>query len=400
MTNLERLLRVPRVDADHGFSLAPDGATVAFSWNVSGRWELYLLPLAQSADPVGAKTLRLLLPGQGARFNPKFSPVNPQQLLCAADFDGSESFHLLLLDLSSGECVDLIPGEHGDFALQPNFAWSPDGAEVAFISNRSGCFDAYILNLATRQQRLVAALGHPIWDVTWSPDGRHLALTAETSGSDYGVYILDCASSTCAPAEVACPGGQARELAHSIKDPSFSPDGQKLALCATQGEFYQIGILDLAAQQITWLTDSDGDKTSPAWDKTGARLTYIHSSGASNKIVVQNMPSPSALPRRGMGLSPSPTGRGGGEGNPLTDHSSLITDYSLAPGLHTAPQFTPDGQNLVFILFWLMAVPWPETIELDKNWQNINRILETCQTEQGIKTNEHRGLLIAQKNNI
>ncbi len=34
-------------------------------------------------------------------FNPQFSPVNPQQRLCAADFDGSESFHLLF-DLSEG----------------------------------------------------------------------------------------------------------------------------------------------------------------------------------------------------------------------------------------------------------------------------------------------------------
>jgi SAM-dependent methyltransferase len=48
-------------------------------------------------------------------------------------------------------------------------------------------------------------------------------------------------------------------------------------------------------------------------------------------------------------------------------------------------------------LFWLMSVPWPEEIELHKHWQTINRILETCQTERGIETNEHRGLLIVQK---
>jgi SAM-dependent methyltransferase len=48
-------------------------------------------------------------------------------------------------------------------------------------------------------------------------------------------------------------------------------------------------------------------------------------------------------------------------------------------------------------MLWFMAVPWPEAIELDKHWQNINRILETCQTERGIETNEHRGLLVVQK---
>ncbi len=53
--------------------------------------------------------------------------------------------------------------------------------------------------------------------------------------------------------------------------------------------------------------------------------------------------------------------------------------------------------DLESFMFWLMSVPWPEDIELQKHWQNINQILETCQTERGIETNEQRGLLIVQK---
>ena len=54
-------------------------------------------------------------------------------------------------------------------------------------------------------------------------------------------------------------------------------------------------------------------------------------------------------------------------------------------------------EDIASFMAWFMAVPWPEDIELDKHWQNINRILETCQTERGIETNEHRGLLVVQK---
>jgi SAM-dependent methyltransferase len=53
--------------------------------------------------------------------------------------------------------------------------------------------------------------------------------------------------------------------------------------------------------------------------------------------------------------------------------------------------------DLESFMFWLMSVPWPEDIELHKHWQNINQILETSQTERGIETNEHRGLLIVRK---
>ena len=54
-------------------------------------------------------------------------------------------------------------------------------------------------------------------------------------------------------------------------------------------------------------------------------------------------------------------------------------------------------EDLESFLFWLMAVPWPEEIELQSHWQVINEILETSQTGRGIETNEHRGLLIVQK---
>lgn len=77
-----------------------------------------------------------------------------------------------------------------------------------------------------------------------------------------------------------------------------------------------------------------------------------------------------------------------------------------------APQFQEKGCHIVAqgeydvkywfkdmssFMFWIMSVPWPEDIELEKHWQNINRILETSTTNRGIETNEHRGLLIVQK---
>ena len=53
--------------------------------------------------------------------------------------------------------------------------------------------------------------------------------------------------------------------------------------------------------------------------------------------------------------------------------------------------------DLESFMFWLMSVPWPEEIELQKHWQAINQVLETSQTGRGIETNEHRGLLVVQK---
>jgi len=54
-------------------------------------------------------------------------------------------------------------------------------------------------------------------------------------------------------------------------------------------------------------------------------------------------------------------------------------------------------KDIASLMFWMMSIPWPEEIELEKHWQNINQILETSTTSLGIETNEHRGLLIVQK---
>jgi len=48
-------------------------------------------------------------------------------------------------------------------------------------------------------------------------------------------------------------------------------------------------------------------------------------------------------------------------------------------------------------IFWCNAVPWPEPFDPDRHWSVINQILAQHTTDRGIETNEHRELLIMQK---
>ncbi|MEP6988824.1 MAG: class I SAM-dependent methyltransferase [Chloroflexota bacterium] len=62
--------------------------------------------------------------------------------------------------------------------------------------------------------------------------------------------------------------------------------------------------------------------------------------------------------------------------------------------------FVRDVESLVF---WLKAIlhysatGFPETFDIQKHWQVIDRIVSKYQTPRGIETNEHRELLIVQK---
>src|SRR5512140_3149501 len=126
---LEQLLRVPHVDAGYGFDLSPDGTRLAFSWNRSGSWEIYELPLP------GAGEAKPITRAAGGKFHPQYAP-DGKRIAYALALDGSESYHIAVFHRISGMNIDLTP--NSAFAHQPNISWSPDGKQLAVLSDAAG----------------------------------------------------------------------------------------------------------------------------------------------------------------------------------------------------------------------------------------------------------------------
>ncbi len=325
MIALETLLRVPYVEAAYGFDLAPDGSKIVFSWNKSGQWELYELPLpaSDSLQPASDKPAPLP-PGEGpgvrgAKFAPKYSP-DGHRLAYAVDFDGGENFRLFVHDFETGANTDLTPNSEKDFALQPNFCWSPDGEQIAFLSNQSGNFDTYVMPSSGGAARCLLAIHRPCWNVHWSPDGRWLAVNFESSGQDYGLYL------------VALDGSEAFPLTdeHGLlnaHEAAWSPDGTKLAFHSdAPNGWHQIGLFDLDSRVITWLTGENADCRAPTWSPDGSKLAYIRAQSATDQIMLHVLAGETAA-------------------------------YRVDAGVHYKPRFTPDGRHLLFIFSSLRLPP-------------------------------------------
>jgi dipeptidyl aminopeptidase/acylaminoacyl peptidase len=291
------------VEPEAGFDLSPDGSEVAFSWNLTGRWEIYLLAVDGSSEP------RPITSGPGAKVAPQWSPAG-RHLAYVVDLDGSEAYDLWVYDLATREHTNLTPGTPG--ALQPNFHWSPGGESIAFLSDRAGRFDTYVVPAGGGPPRLVLGTPRPDWEVRWSPDGGWLAVVAEAEGQDYWTFLV--------PAQ----GGAHRILGDTggpicACDVRWSPDGRYLAFASDLGGQFDIGLYERASGEITWLTTGHGDKMLPAWSPDGRQLAWIAGDGPVTELAVLEL-------------------KGG-----------ATSTYRIAPGVHCRPRFTPGGEHVILI---------------------------------------------------
>jgi len=104
--------------------------------------------------------------------------------------------------------------------------WSPDGAQIAFVSDRDGNRALYIMNSDGSKQRRIARTG-TVADHVWSPDGKKIAFL-QGAGFEFVLTVLDLAT------------GDDRQLVTGIVDfPVWSPDSQMIAFVRAEEHFLQ-----------------------------------------------------------------------------------------------------------------------------------------------------------------
>jgi dipeptidyl aminopeptidase/acylaminoacyl peptidase len=309
--DLEALLRVPYVEPEMGFALSPDGTQIAFSWNPTGQWEIYVAPFPDATSPQQITT------GPGAKFAPRWSP-DGQSLAYVLDLDGGELYDIFRHDFATGLHTNLTPDTPD--AIQSSFSWSPDGDWIAYLSDRAGRFDTYVMAAMGGHHRRVLSTPYPDWEVEWSPDGEFLAVVAEARGQDYWTFMVPVQGGE--PAyddleEVRIVSDGAGPIC--AKDARWSPDSARLLFASNARGQFDIGACETATGRISWLTEGEGDKELPAWAPDGRRLAYVVSHGPVTSLVVHKLE--------------------GGDS----------TTYQVAPGVHYRPSFTPDSAYLVVV---------------------------------------------------
>ena len=143
-------------------------------------------------------------------------------------FNDNRRLHIFAADLASGRIDQLTDGAHYEHSID----WSPNGEEIAFISNREPNedqffnYDLFVLRVADKSIRRLTSTENAEYHPRWSPDGKTIAYQATKRGlTDLETTMEDTHVWT-----IGADGANRREIGRGIDNrqgaPEWSADGR------------------------------------------------------------------------------------------------------------------------------------------------------------------------------
>ena len=172
-------------------------------------------------------------------------------------------------------------------------AWSPDGRKLAFVSERDGNAEIYVMNAdGSAQENLTrqpASDSHP----SWSRDGRKIAFVSRRDGNSE-IYVMNA------------DGSGLRNLTRTPSndlDPAWSPDGRAIAFvvqkqcvrrpCAPAYETY-LYVVNADGSGLRRLMTRPERLFNPSWSADGKTIRYgrslVQADGSGHSELPRNVP--------------------------------------------------------------------------------------------------------------
>jgi hypothetical protein len=249
------------------------------------------------------------------------------QIAFVSDRSGRPQIYLLTLD--SAEVVQLTDLAAG--ACQP--AWNPDGGRLAFTSPCSANREEYngssiyLLQVGAREAvsepaPLISTLTVGDYDPAWSPNGSEIAFTSLRTGRPQ-IFVA------------AADGTGERNLNNDLAynwSPSWSPDGSQIAFLSGRGGQEEIWLVPAAGGEEERFTRGDGKNVArPAWSPDGSAIVF--------EKVVGNIPRLIAAPLADGGLR----------------EAQICQEGPLSLQPMGEPAWSADGS-------WLVFATWPDGV--------------------------------------
>jgi tol-pal system beta propeller repeat protein TolB len=230
--------------------------------------------LLDGAIAAGVRGAGALAPPDSARFyqNVEWSPDG--EYIAYSEFAGGEyapeKWSVFIARRDGSDARLLAPAAGW-------VAWSPNGAQLAFQSPRSGNPDIYVVD--RDGSNVIRVTDEPASDSApaWSPDGGRIAFTSEREG-DADIYVMSAS------------GRDARRLTEGPThehNPQWSPDGEYLVFYRSSGlGDDQVWVREVDGAREWNLTDDPANNIFPSYLADGSIAFSTRPVGGEPRLVV------------------------------------------------------------------------------------------------------------------
>ena len=192
-------------------------------------------------------------------------------------------------------------------------------AQIAFVSEREGNPEIYVMDINGKNPRRLTNNPHDDWDPSWSPDGKRIVFFSDRDGhvdaqhgwSTFEIYVMD--------ADGDNPQNRTNNPADD-KYPSWSPNGKQIVFVSDRDGNREIYVIDADGGNLQRLTENPNEDDFPSWSPDGKQIVFSSARAGHFDYEIYVIDADGGNPQR------------------LTEN--LKTDWD--------PVWSPDGERIAF----------------------------------------------------
>jgi TolB protein len=174
---------------------------------------------------------------------------------------GGTVYHVFLVNTDGSGLVQLTTNDPMPYG-DPD--WSPDGQKIAYVSGEYGNAQIFTIDINNQERTRITFDTEFDWEPAWSPDSTRIAYVMYSTNAD--IYVVN--------ADGTNPLRLTNHDASDEWEPDWSPDGSAIVYSSLRNGNSDIFIMNADGSGEINLTQSENTEMNPSWSSDGQWILF------------------------------------------------------------------------------------------------------------------------------